>query len=73
MEHTQANGGVNADMAELIARLKEEHARLEARLTELENHIALSPAEQVERATIKKLKLAAKDQMAQINARLTRR
>jgi uncharacterized protein YdcH (DUF465 family) len=65
--------GGHADPGELLAQLKDHHAQLEARLAELENHLALSPAEQVERARIKKLKLLAKDQMAAIAATLSRR
>jgi len=68
----RAAGG-QADPAELLVQLREHHAQLEARLAELENHVSLSPAEQVERARIKKLKLRAKDQMAALAAALGRR
>jgi len=56
----QTDSGKNG--AEL-ERLKREHERLEARLKELESHLSLSPAEQQERAALKKAKLQLKDDM----------
>jgi uncharacterized protein YdcH (DUF465 family) len=47
----------------LLERLKGEHQMLERRLDELERHLSLSPEEQRERAQLKKLKLAKKDQI----------
>jgi len=44
-----------------LRRLQDEHRDLERRLAELEKHLYLSPREQQERATLKKLKLAKKD------------
>ncbi len=44
-----------------LSRLREEHARLELRLKELDHHLSLSPEEQVERANLKKAKLQLKD------------
>ncbi len=44
-----------------LDRLKDEHAKLELRLKELERHLSLSPEEQLERARIKKAKLQLKD------------
>ena len=41
--------------------LRSTHADLEQRLKELDRHLSLSPAEQTERANIKKAKLAVKD------------
>jgi uncharacterized protein YdcH (DUF465 family) len=46
-----------------LATLRDEHARLEMRLKELERHLSLTPEEQVERAHIKKAKLQLKDQL----------
>ncbi len=56
----------NLDGAEkeaLIERLTAEHRALKARLRELEKHIALTTAEQVEYAQLKKLKLQMKDRL----------
>ncbi len=53
-------------LEEIIERLKTEHAALEARLNEIESHISLTPAEQMERSRIKKLKLAKKDLINQL-------
>jgi hypothetical protein len=39
---------------------------IEARLAELDRHLSLSADEQVERARLKKLKLAAKDRLARL-------
>jgi uncharacterized protein YdcH (DUF465 family) len=44
-----------------IDRLRDEHARLEIRLRELERHLSLSPEEQRERIELKKAKLQLKD------------
>jgi hypothetical protein len=55
-------GGVD-----LLEQLHAEHRALEARLAELDAHISLTSAEQVERARIKKLKLATKDQIARLS------
>ena len=74
MERTVESHAVGGkDPAQMLADLKEQHSRLEARLTEIESHLALTSEEQVERARIKKLKLATKDQMAVIAASLARR
>ncbi|MFH0902729.1 MAG: YdcH family protein [Pseudomonadota bacterium] len=55
------------DREALLERLKAEHRALEARLAELERHISLTSEEQVERAQIKKLKLAKKDLIMNIS------
>jgi uncharacterized protein YdcH (DUF465 family) len=44
-----------------LEQLRQEHARLEMRLKELERHLSLSPEEQLERANLKKAKLQLKD------------
>jgi hypothetical protein len=58
------------DTAALLEELKREHARLKARLTELENHVSLTAEEQVERVRLKKLKLHTKDRIAAVTADL---
>ncbi len=45
-------------------RLKHEHNELKARLSELNGRLYLSPAEEVEKKTLQKLKLAKKDRIA---------
>ena len=49
-----------------IEALRAEHKALELRLAELEGHKWLTPSEQVERAELKKLKLAKKDAIERI-------
>jgi hypothetical protein len=44
-----------------LRQLQDEHRDLERRLAELDKHLYLSPREQQERATLKKLKLLKKD------------
>lgn len=48
---------------ELLERLHVEHAALERRLHELDNYHSLTHEEELERAQVKKLKLAKKDQI----------
>ncbi len=48
--------------------LYEEHSLFEKRLTEYEKKGFLSPQEEVEIATVKKMKLAGKDEMERIIA-----
>jgi uncharacterized protein YdcH (DUF465 family) len=52
-----------------LTRLREEHQRLQARLTELDCHLYLSANEQVERKRIQKLKLKKKDEMVKLQTR----
>lgn len=59
----------DADREAVLERLRAEHRALEARLAELESHLSLTPAEQVERAEIKKLKLLKKDQILSLSVR----
>jgi uncharacterized protein YdcH (DUF465 family) len=49
------------DRTARLELLRNEHARLEMRLAELERHLSLSPDEQRERVEIKKAKLQLKD------------
>jgi hypothetical protein len=49
-----------------IEQLRASHAELEARLDELNSHVYLTPAEQVEEHRIKKLKLQKKDRIHQL-------
>jgi uncharacterized protein YdcH (DUF465 family) len=56
--------------AALLEELRSEHARLKARLVELENHVSLTAEEQVERVQLKKLKLHTKDRIAAVTAEL---
>jgi uncharacterized protein YdcH (DUF465 family) len=55
------------DVERVLEKLRAEHHELEMRLAELERHISLTPAEQVERIQLKKLKLAKKDAMARLS------
>jgi hypothetical protein len=51
-----------------VETLRKRHAELESRLSILDKHLALTPAEQVERVRIKKEKLWVKDRMAALGA-----
>ncbi len=50
-----------------LADLRNEHARLELRLAELDRHLSLCPEEQRERAEIKKAKLQFKDSILHLS------
>ena len=52
--------------------LRTTHADLEQRLTELDRHLSLSPAEQTERANLKKAKLQIKDDILRLSHQLQR-
>lgn len=54
---------VNSAAIEMV-QLKERHGAIERRLAELDRHLSLTPAEQVERAQLKKEKLRTKDRLA---------
>jgi hypothetical protein len=45
-------------------RLRREHSELKARLVELNSRLYLSPAEELEKKQLQKLKLAKKDRLA---------
>jgi len=57
------------DRDAMLERLRAEHRALDVRLAELDRHLSLTPEEQVERARIKKLKLATKDRMLRLEPR----
>lgn len=48
---------------DLITHLAQEHRAIKARIRELNKHLSLTSAEQVEYAQLKKLKLRAKDRI----------
>lgn len=56
------------DAAASLDDLLAEHARLDARLRQLEAQRSLTAAEQVEYGTLKKQKLRAKDRIARLQA-----
>jgi uncharacterized protein YdcH (DUF465 family) len=53
---------------ELLDQLVAEHQQLKARLRALNRHVALTSAERVEVAQLKKMKLRAKDRIALLRA-----
>ena len=53
--------------------LRSTHADLEQRLKELDRHLSLSPAEQTERANLKKAKLQIKDDILRLSHQQQRR
>lgn len=52
---------VMTDVSVQLKRLQQEHAELEMRLSELQRHLSLSPAEQREYHQLKKTKLRLRD------------
>jgi hypothetical protein len=54
------------ETAALISRLRREHADLDRRIQEYDRHPWLSPDDQIERTRLKKMKLAAKDQIERL-------
>jgi hypothetical protein len=67
---------VTLSPAEVQARLevlRSTHADLEQRLHQLDRHLSLSPAEQTERANLKKAKLVIKDSILRLSHQLQRR
>jgi uncharacterized protein YdcH (DUF465 family) len=51
-------------------RLKREHGELETRLDDLKQRVYLSAAEEVEKKTLQKLKLAKKDRIVELERQL---
>ena len=52
----------------LLSHLNARHRDLKARIRQLERHLSLSSAEQVEYSQLKKLKLSIKDRIRQLAA-----
>lgn len=52
-----------------LKRYMDEHEELERRLTEMSRHLYLTPAEEIERKRIQKLKLAGRDRIEAILAK----
>jgi hypothetical protein len=52
-----------ASKEDLLGRLTAEHRAIKERLRQLDRHISLTSAEQVEYAQLKKMKLATKDRI----------
>lgn len=50
----------------MIARLRREHSELDRRIREYDSHPWLSADDQMERTRLKKMKLAAKDQIERL-------
>jgi uncharacterized protein YdcH (DUF465 family) len=51
---------------EQLARLTDQHRALKERLKELDKHLSLTSAEQVERAQLKKMKLRTKERILRL-------
>lgn len=51
---------------ELLTRLTHQHRALKQRLRELDKHLSLTSAEQVERAQLKKMKLRTKERILRL-------
>ena len=58
------------DMQSEILRLQRQHEQLDSKLEDFNGRAFLTPAEQVERKQLKKLKLQAKDRMSELNRML---
>ncbi len=56
----------SGESSDRLLQLRAEHRALEARIAELDRHLSLTPEEQVERARLKKLKLATKDAITRL-------
>ena len=61
MEIGASKDGASKD--DLLTRLTAEHRAIKERLRQLDRHISLTSAEQVEYAQLKKMKLATKDRI----------
>ncbi len=55
-----------------IARLKEEHAALDAKVIAFEEQVWMSPEDQIAQKECKKLKLKAKERMAELQEKLNK-
>lgn len=67
---TPRTDGSQEDARAEHERLRREHGELDARLDDLKRRVYLSAAEEVEKKTLQKLKLAKKDRMAELEAML---
>lgn len=56
-----------ADRLAHVEELRAQHRAIELRLAELERHLSLTTEEQHERARLKKLKLATKDEITRLD------
>jgi hypothetical protein len=54
---------IGASKDDILTRLTAEHRAIKERLRQLDRHISLTSAEQVEYAQLKKMKLATKDRI----------
>lgn len=66
VEQTRLGTSSTEVVHEQIEALKLEHAALKRRLDDFDSHRFLTPAEQVERRRLQKLKLLAKDRIVQL-------
>ncbi|MBQ9817435.1 MAG: DUF465 domain-containing protein [Proteobacteria bacterium] len=58
------------EMQKEIARLKEEHAALDARVEAYNEQVWMSPEDQIAQKECKKLKLKAKERMTELQEKL---
>lgn len=63
----QRSSDASADRDTRLLELRAEHKALELRLAQLDRHLSLSASEQLERARLKKLKLATKDEITRLD------
>lgn len=59
---------VELSRQEQLEQLHDQHRALKARLKELERHLSLTSAEEVERAELKKMKLLTKERILRLQA-----
>ncbi|MCC6554250.1 MAG: YdcH family protein [Polyangiaceae bacterium] len=60
---------VDVGTEQRLSLVEARHRELDARLKELGRHAYLTPAEQIEAAELKKMKLLAKDEIADLRRR----
>jgi hypothetical protein len=58
------------EATQVLQKLRDEHRILKQRVAELEHNVSMTPQEQLECARLKKLKLATKDQIFQLEHQL---
>ncbi len=64
------NGGEAGSDVRLLEELKQQHRRLDEEIAAMGERPALTPEEQLRTATLKKRKLALRDQIQTVSARL---